>query len=278
MPTSRAVIKLAVLGFPIDHSLSPRVHQLFAKQFGLRIEYHALAVHTSECQQKIQELINDDYRGCNITAPLKTLAYDFCEPSPAARLAKSVNCLSFENGHVYGDNFDGISFIEELQAHDIAIHNQNIAILGAGGAVRGILPPLLAQRPANIMLINRNVEKAQFLINAFTDQTHANCLEALSYTQYAELQLPMDIVIHATPVNDEPFPLCLPVFNHKNPRCAAIDLQYGRPAQSFLNAAMQHHAAIRLDGFGLLVRQAAKSFERWLGVLPDIRHLRAQDL
>jgi len=275
LPTSRAVIKLAVLGFPIDHSLSPRLHQVFAKQFGLSIAYHALAVHPSECEQKIHELRQENYLGCNITAPLKTLAYDFCEPSPAAQLAKSVNCLSFEsNGRIYGDNFDGISFIEELHAHEILIQNKHIAILGAGGAVQGILPPLLTQQPAKIMLINRNTEKSHQLVNAFK----SNCLEALSQTQYAELRTPMDIVIHATPVQTNPFPLRIPVFNLNNPRCVAIDLQYGRAADSFLHAAKQQHAAICLDGFGLLVRQAAKSFERWLGLAPDIRHLTAHDL
>jgi shikimate dehydrogenase len=279
------VIRLAVFGSPISHSRSPEIHRLFARQCGLQVDYQAIEATAETFPRLLEELAAQGGRGCNVTVPLKHEAWKLAQRfSDSASRAQAANTLLFETADEwFADNTDGRGLVCDLVSnlnHQIA--GSRVCIMGAGGAVAGILGDLLAQDPASIVIANRTLKRAQQLCKSFTDLSCRNPLagepnvddpnpqptnlEAISL-QALQTQDPFDLIINATSLghrgNHPGLPLSI---FHSTSLC--YDLNYGaaaRPLQEFcLEADINYQ-----DGLGMLVEQAALSFELWTGRMPD---------
>jgi shikimate dehydrogenase len=270
-PTPHHPIGLyGVVGHPVKHSLSPRIHTLFAGQTEQLIEYHTKELFLKDFEGQVRKLQKTRYRGLNVTVPFKQQAYEICdERSPRATDAGAVNTLIFqEDGTITGDNTDGVGLTRDLtNNHRILIQRRKILILGAGGAVRGVLAPLQILEPASITIANRTVEKAKKLAEDFGRQD-----SPVFACQYSELgEQKFDLIINGTaagltnqvaPVPDEVLGI--------NSIC--YDMMYNIEGNTdFVNWAVNLGASRAFDGLGMLVEQAAESFSIWRGVRPDTR-------
>lgn len=256
--------RYAVIGHPIAHSKSPAIHARFAAQTEQHLIYEALLAPLDGFAAAIQAFIRQGGRGANITVPFKLEAYALATRlTERARVAGAVNTLTFDADGIAGDNTDGVGLVIDIVRNaDVAVAGKKILLLGAGGAARGIVLPLLCQRPAELVIVNRTPDRAAELAQLFTAQ-YGN----LRACGYAELNEPFDIVINATSASltaDMP-PISPVVFNTDT---FAYDMVYGKSPTVFMQFAMQHGATVR-DGFGMLVEQAAESFYIWRGMRPD---------
>lgn len=258
--------RYAVMGNPVSHSLSPLIHAEFARQTGQRLEYTAIQVDEGGFKQAVSNFQAHGGLGLNITVPFKQEAWQLAtEHSAEARRAAAVNTLMFRaDGVVYGHNTDGLGLVRDLlDNHDIRLARQRLLIMGAGGAVRGILMPLLNQQPHSITIANRTVDKAQELAHDFSD---SGTIDGCGYAALTGRQF--DIIINGTaasmhgelpPLPDHIFPA----------GACCYDMMYGPEPTVFLQWAEAQGAAHCLDGLGMLVEQAALSFECWRGIRPD---------
>lgn len=252
----------AVLGNPISHSLSPKIFQLFAKQTQQQIDYQAIQVKPENLAVELQRLHRQGYQGVNLTTPLKEKALSLAKTlSEAARAAGAINVLSFHpDGSYHGHNSDGAGFIRDLKNKNYAITDKAILILGAGGAVRGLLTALLQESPKQIVIYNRTEAKACQLIADFqgtpTPMTSSNWQD-LNKSRF-------DLLIHGTTLGLQgetlPFPGAI-----LNPNACCYDLSYGKTALPFLTWSRQQGAAYCYDGLGMLVEQAAEAYSMWRG-------------
>lgn len=258
--------KYAVIGNPIKHSQSPRIHSAFATQEGIQIEYRRILADKNNFTQAVNDFFADGGKGINVTVPFKLLAYQNCiELDKFARAAQAVNTLRLSNKMQWaGSNTDGIGLITDLTKNlKIEVAHKNILILGAGGATRGILLPLLQQNPLFITIANRSVDKAHQLENAFK---YAGNIRASSYST---LGCPVfDIVINATSASltntVPPIPSrCV------NAQSICYDLAYGNEPTAFMSWAKQQGVKQIYDGYGMLVEQAAESYYQWRDYRPD---------
>lgn len=255
----------AVFGDPIKHSKSPRIHSLFAKQTQQDLDYVAQQVPAEIFVTVANDFFANGGKGLNCTVPLKELAWQYADQlTERARLAKAVNTLVKQaDGSILGDNTDGIGLVNDLISnHQIQLAGKRILILGAGGATRGIILPLLDCQPAQISIANRTVSKAEALVADFAAQGRLTALgfEALAGQQF-------DLVLNATSasLSDQlpPLPADLLAAN-----ACCYDLAYGNLPTTFVKWALAHGAAQSLDGLGMLVEQAAEAFFIWRGVRP----------
>ena len=260
------LIRLAVFGKPVAHSLSPAIHRQFAQQCGLAIDYRAIEAGPAELVHKLNELIGAGGRGCNITVPLKHQAWQFANRSgPSAERAQAANTLVFEGpDDCFADNTDGRGLLRDLGRHLAApLPDQRILIVGAGGAAAGIAGDLLEQDPAEVVIANRNYERADTLARRFAamGRLSACALDRL------ETKGPFDIVINATSLGHSGLAPDLPVALFK-PGGLCYDLNYG-PAANPLRKWCEQLGIRYQDGLGMLVEQAAVSFVLWTGKRPD---------
>jgi len=258
--------KYAVLGNPIAHSLSPEIHQLYAKQFGIQLSYERILVAPGALASALQNFYNQGGCGVNITSPYKTEAFALMhELSEAATKTGAVNTITFlADGRMRGDNTDGIGLVRDLKNNQqVVLAQARIAILGAGGATQGILPTLLAEKPACIVLANRTYAKAEKLAQSYTDEN----LQACTFTDLASQSF--DLIINATAAGVQGDSLQLTGNFFKDAVC--YDLSYGSKAQEFLTIAKQQGASKCVDGLGMLIEQAAEAFYLWHGLRPDTR-------
>jgi len=258
--------RYAVIGNPVAHSKSPRIHAQFAAQLGQRIEYTAIQVDPGGFPQAVAQFRANGGQGVNITVPFKLEARQLAERlSARARLAGAVNTLRFEaDGALYGDNTDGIGLVRDITVNlGVTLAGKSILLLGAGGAARGVLGPLLEQKPARVSIANRTVPKARELAEGFAALGR---VEAVGYEALADRCF--DCVINATAasLHAEVPPLPEHVFA---PGALAYDLMYSDAPTAFLRWAGAHGAGKLADGLGMLVEQAAESFLIWRGVRPD---------
>ena len=261
MPANYQKNLYAVWGMPIEHSLSPEIHRQFAIQTGQDLVYQALAVGLSEFAMALQAYQG---HGLNITAPLKELAYQLIpQRTRRAESAQAVNTLvRLPSGQWLSDNTDGVGFLHDLRFNQKqSIENKRILILGAGGAIRGILGPLVNEKPASLSIVNRNVLKARLLAQSFNS---AQC--SITASAWHDLAAsPYDLIIHGTSAsaweNTLPTGLC----SH-NTYC--YDLRYDRHSP-FLAWAYSQGVKHCSDGLGMLVEQAAFAFKLWRGITPD---------
>ena len=265
--------RLAVFGNPIGHSRSPEIHHQFAAQHGLDIEYKPLLVPVDGFDRYARTFLTDGGLGFNVTVPFKQDAFRFVQSaSPAATMAQAVNTVSVnEQGMVTGDNTDGAGLVTDLVNNlGWELEGRRILILGAGGAVRGVLASLLSGDPASISLLNRTTSRAQVVASHFGDQR-------LGVVEAHLDGAPFDIVINGTSagLNGELPDLPSHVIG-AGTRC--YDMSYGSTRTPFLAWAMRSGAVSLADGLGMLVEQAAKSFEIWFGLsvatAPVIERLR----
>lgn len=264
-----------VFGNPIAHSKSPLIHRLFAEQTGLQISYEPLLAPLDGFTAAVAEFFTQG-SGANVTVPFKEQAFVLAEQlSERAQRAKAVNTLKkLADGRLLGDNTDGAGLVNDLLNNHVVLAGQKILILGAGGAVRGVLEPLLAQGPAEVCIVNRTVEKAEQLASEFADLGH------MTAAGYDWIDTPVDIIINGTSASlsgDLP-PLADSLIKAGDTVC--YDMMYGKNTTVFNQWAQQQGAALTLDGLGMLVEQAAEAFYVWTGVRPNaapvLQALRAQ--
>lgn len=264
--------RYAVFGNPVAHSKSPQIHAMFAEQTGQDMSYEKLLVPIGGFVDAVETFISDGGRGANVTLPFKLEAYDLANQiSELARHARAANTLSFSGKQIHADNTDGAGLIRDIKLNlDFDPAGKRVLLMGAGGAARGILLPLLEARPAILIIANRTVDRALRLAQSNQNQPGAS-QTVLSGHGYHDLSgQHFDLVINATSssLSDALPPLPDGVFA---PGSLAYDIMYGKGLTSFLAFAEEQNAHRLADGLGMLVEQAALSFHIWRGVRPDTR-------
>ena len=259
--------KFAVIGQPIKHSLSPKIHYEFAKETGIDISYEAIEIDPKDFKQKTMQLFERGYTGFNVTLPLKELAYNLAdEVSQKGRESKAVNTLWYDKTKILADSTDGIGLLEDLSANQIVLRDKEIAILGAGGAVRSILPAILSQNPKKIIILNRTLEKALSLASEFQDKRVV--VEALAVDKIPEDRL--DGIINATSAGTIGGDFIFNPIIFKGSSWT-YDLSYSKETTNFNQLAKNSGIRECLDGLGMLVHQAAASFQIWHGIKPKTK-------
>ena len=261
----------AVAGNPIAHSKSPAIHARFAEQAKQSMHYGRLQPELDGFIKSAEAFFTAGGRGMNVTVPFKLDAQEFADKvSARAQLAGAVNTLWVQDGIIVGDNTDGAGLVRDLLAQGIAIHQARILLLGAGGAARGVIGPLLEQSPKCMVIANRSSAKADELVRLFANLAASKevALESRTLSDLedsAKTPYPFDLVINATAagLSDES-PLALKaVSNIFTPSSFAYDMVYGKTT-AFMRQALQRGARIS-DGLGMLVEQAADAFLLWRG-------------
>ncbi len=268
MSVFESIDRYAVFGNPIKHSRSPQIHAAFAEQTGQHLSYRAQLVELGGFAAAAREFFAGGGKGCNITVPFKLDAYAFAdEQSGRARRAGAVNTLALQSdGSIYGDNTDGVGLVRDIEQNLVwEVHGKRVLVVGAGGAVRGILEPLLKRHPTALVIVNRTLEKAEQLAREFADlgAVGASSFEALANRQF-------DLVINATSTGLRGESLPLPS-NLLAQGCCCYDMSYGAEPTPFMRWAACEAAWAVADGLGMLVEQAAEAFCIWRGVRPQTR-------
>lgn len=257
--------QFAVFGDPIAHSKSPDIHRRFAEQTGLTVHYDKCLVSERDFKARVVSFFADGGNGLNITVPHKWAAFQMAESvSDEALLAGACNTLVQQaDGTLYGHNTDGLGLLDDLDRLGWSPERARILILGAGGAVAGCLGPLLARRPDVVVIANRSADKAEILASRFESGVSAIGLDALD-SQGA----PFDLVINGISAGLSGSTGVELTDRILNADGAVYDLVYGTQDTPFLKMcrSLTMH---RADGLGMLLAQAARSFELWTGVYPD---------
>ncbi|WP_440877415.1 shikimate dehydrogenase [Thalassotalea sp. PLHSN55] len=259
--------KYLVYGNPIKQSRSPVIHQAFAKQTEQNISYQKLQPEIDGFKEAVNAFIALGGKGANVTAPFKEQALEMCHHlSQRAQQAGAVNTLSFINNEIYGDNTDGLGLVQDLLRHGVKLTNAKVLILGAGGAVKGVILPLLEQQLGALVIANRTVSKAQALCQQFGSDKMQGC----GFDDIANIDF--DVIINATsasltgeqpPISDEL------ISDHT----VCYDMVYGKSLTPFLMWAERLGAKSVIDGLGMLVGQAAESFNIWRKVMPEVEQV-----
>ena len=258
--------RYAVIGNPIEHSKSPEIHAAFARQTGEAIEYGRILGDLEDFPGDVRRFMAEGGQGLNVTVPFKEAAWRLADDlSPRAHTAGAVNTLiRLDDNRLRGDNTDGVGLVRDLSVNQgFRLEGKRILMLGAGGAVRGVMRPLLEQQPKRIIIANRTAAKAYSLAHGLSGYGQvAGC-------GFDELEgMQFDLIINGTSsglsgeVPDIPDDLLA-----KGGWC--YDMLYSRQATPFQLWGREHKAARALDGLGMLVEQAAESFNLWRGILPE---------
>ena len=265
--------RYAVVGNPIAQSKSPLIHSLFAQQTGEAITYEAILGAEDSFESMVGRFFGDGGGGLNVTVPFKQSAWAMCRQlTPNAARSKAVNTLYLREGELVGANTDGIGLVRDFRDNlGIEIGGRRILLLGAGGAVRGVVPALEEESPASMTVWNRTAERASELARDFSGSLTAASIGELRGQQF-------DLIVNGTssslqgnlPEVDEAWLAS---------GCCCYDMVYGDEDTAFVRWARDAGAAAAADGLGMLVEQAAESFRIWRGILPEtdpvIRRLRA---
>ena len=264
--------RYALVGHPVEHSRSPLIHTVFARQTGQRLTYEIIDAEPPAFETAVRGFGAAGGKGMNVTVPHKEAAFALCSrSSEAATAAGAVNTISIADGVLTGHNTDGIGFIRDLTVNlRQSLAGARIVVLGAGGAARGIIGPLLKENPSELTLANRTKERADELVA----KLGGSSLVARTFAELADLA-PADFLINATSAGlkgePPPFPVSL-----VSPQTFCYDLVYGSNDTPFVVWAKTHGAARAVHGWGMLVEQAAESFAIWRGVRPDTKPLLKQ--
>ena len=255
--------RYAVIGNPIAHSKSPDIHARFAQQTAQPLTYERLLAPLDGFVETVREFIQAGGKGMNVTVPFKLEAYAVATSLTArAKAAGAVNTLTFNEDAIVGDNTDGVGLVQDIVKNaGVTIAGKSVLLLGAGGAARGVILPLLEHKPVKLVLANRTIAKAEELATQFGSDGQ------IEVSSFEALQTPFDIVINATAASltaDVP-PISSSVFATHT---LAYDMMYGAKPTSFMQFAATHGAQTR-DGLGMLVEQAAESFFQWRQVRPQ---------
>lgn len=255
--------RYGVFGNPIGHSKSPQIHRQFAAQTGQALSYEPLLAPLEDFPGFARAFFRDGL-GANVTVPFKEQAFRLAdELTERARRAGAVNTLKkLADGRLLGDNTDGVGLVGDLHNAGVELTGKRVLLLGAGGAVRGVLEPLLAQRPALLLIANRTASKAAQLAAEFAE------LGPVTASTFAALPAPVDVIINGTSASlggDVP-PLAGDLIVPGQTFC--YDMMYAAVPTAFCQWAAAHGAPVR-DGLGMLVEQAAAAFELWRGIRPE---------
>ena len=265
-----------VMGNPVKHSKSPEIHSLFADQCNVPMKYDRIQVDAGGFDQAVSHFSAHGGAGLNVTVPYKVEAWKMCKSnqntiSQRADLAEAVNTLKFgQDGSVSGENTDGAGLVSDLEKNiGLELANQRILVIGAGGAVRGILGPLLDRVPAGITIANRTVIKASTLVDRFSSKIEMNPTTLVKTCALSDIpEQPYDLVINGTAASLEGSlpginPACL------GPDSIVYDMMYSLQPTVFMSWALSCGAGRTHDGLGMLVEQAAESFFIWHGQRPQ---------
>lgn len=255
----------AVFGNPIGHSKSPDIHNAFAEQTGEDLFYKAILAPLDGFEDEVRRFVSHGGHGLNVTVPFKENAYRMAdEITPRAQQAQAVNTLKkLDDGRLLADNTDGAGLVRDLTVnHSVSLAGKRILILGAGGAVRGVLQPLLEEKPAEIVIANRTVSKAELLANDFAE------LGNVSASGFGDIEGSFGIIINGTSASlaGELPPIPESAVSHVT---VCYDMMYSPKTTVFNAWAEKLGAARNIDGLGMLVEQAAEAFFVWRGVRPQ---------
>ncbi|MBA2410783.1 MAG: shikimate dehydrogenase [Gammaproteobacteria bacterium] len=258
------------MGNPIAHSLSPRIHRIFARQTGQTLSYEALLVPIDGFAEAVAAFRNSGGKGMNVTLPFKREAWEVVnERTPRAARAGAVNTIVIhEDGRLTGDNTDGAGLLRDLTINnDIRIADAEVLLLGAGGAARGVLEPLLAAQPKRVVIANRTADKSRQLARDFGDLGYVDgCgLDELHGNNF-------NLIINGTAAGVQGEAPEIPHDSLQKRGCC-YDMFYGREPTAFVRWGLQHGAVKSIDGLGMLVEQAAESFALWRDVRPKAREV-----
>lgn len=258
-----------VFGNPIAHSKSPQIHTFFAQTTQQNLTYETYLAPLDSFATEVKAFQRQGGKGANVTVPFKQEAWELVdERSSYAERAGAVNTLIMrDDGSILGDNTDGVGLVRDLTVnHQVSLSGKRILILGAGGAVRGVLEPFLAESPTEIFIANRTASKAQALAHDFTN------FGMINGGGFANITGQFDVIVNGTaaslqgdlpPLPDD----CLAA------EACCYDMMYAQEPTVFMQWATQHNASKVLDGLGMLIEQAAEAFYLWRGVRPDTSEL-----
>jgi shikimate dehydrogenase len=280
-PSATAADHYAVAGNPVEHSRSPLIHALFAAQTGQAVDYGRLLCPLDDFKAHIRAFAAQGAKGCNVTVPFKFEAFELAaRRTPRAELAQAANTLRFDTeaqGGWLADNTDGVGLVRDITLNaGVPLQGRRVLLLGAGGASAGVLGPLIEARPAEIVMANRTIEKAQAIVARHAAWAAQHGVK-LSVRSLQDPGRSYDVFINGTAASlaGSGVPVGPQVIE---PGALALDMMYGPAAQAFLDWAKALGATPR-DGLGMLVEQAAESFTLWRGVRPEtqavLAHMRA---
>ena len=261
----------AVFGNPISHSRSPFIHDCFARQQNQQMQYRAIEVALDSFAQAVSQFLQAEGKGLNVTVPFKEQAWSLAEQrTPRAERAGAVNTLwRDEQGRICGDNTDGVGLVNDLVHNNgVKLEGASLLMLGAGGAVRGVLQPLIEAGCRKIMIVNRTAEKAHALAAHFSEILPSDQQLAAGGYEDLENTEAYDVIINGTSAS---LAGNLPPVNTSvvSANTLCYDMMYGAKPTAFCQWAIDHSAARAIDGLGMLVEQAAEAFLCWRGVRPE---------
>jgi shikimate dehydrogenase len=266
---SAAADQYGVFGHPVGHSLSPFIHGMFARDTGQEMSYRPYDVPPESFAERVRDFFAQGGRGLNVTLPHKVSAVEVAtELTDRAAHAAAVNTLLLRGDELVGDNTDGVGLVRDLcDNQGLVITNRRLLILGAGGATRGVLAPLLTLSPTVVVIANRTADRAAALAAAFAD---LGSTQGVGFEDVGDF--PFDIIINATSasLSGEMPPISSSVIG---PNTFCYDLAYGKSATAFVKWAHSCGCTRAMQGLGMLVEQAAESFRVWRGVRPATAHV-----
>jgi shikimate dehydrogenase len=269
----RSPDRYGLVGHPVEHSRSPLIHTVFARQTKQDLSYELIDCEPKGFETAVRGFGAAGGKGLNVTVPHKEAAFALCdEKSDAALAAGAVNTISIDGGKLRGDNTDGTGFIRDVTVNQrYPLADLRVIVLGAGGAARGIIGPLLKERPAELVVANRSQERADQVVAQFDGGT---TLRACAFAELDKLT-PFDLLVNATSAGlkgeTPPFPPSL-----VGEKSFCYDLVYSSSDTPFVTWGKSHGARRAVQGWGMLVEQAAESFYIWRGVRPDTKPLLKQ--
>ena len=265
-----------VIGNPVAHSLSPLIHEQYALQVKQPIYYGKLYADLGQFSQTVDTFFARGGQGLNVTVPFKSEAFQLCQKlTKRAQAAGVVNILWQENGQYVGDNSDGVGLVRDIEKHPFQIAGKRVLMIGAGGAVQGVILPLMEKKPSQITIANRTLEKAQAIVDRFLPQAqeYGIQLNAISLDHIMQLQEAYSIIINGTssglqgssPLEFSQAQHLQSVLQRAEPGLA-YDMVYGK--ETDFMAQMKTCVFLVKDGLGMLVEQAAEAFEVWRKLPP----------
>ncbi|PFG45659.1 shikimate dehydrogenase [Vibrio sp. ES.051] len=265
---TQQIDRYAVFGNPIGHSKSPFIQTLFARQTNQSLIYTAETAPIDGFIEAAKTFFADGGKGCNVTLPFKEDAYLFANRlTERAQLAGAVNTLKkLDDGEIIGDNTDGAGLVQDLVQHQVVLEGARILIIGAGGAARGVVKPLLDQTPTSLTITNRTFAKAEGLAELFSAYGPVKAKEMSAITEA------YDLIINSTSasLSGELPDISSTIFAANS---TGYDMMYGKGETAFNQWAKEHGAAHVYDGLGMLVSQAAESFMLWRGLRPGAKQI-----
>ena len=258
--------KFAVVGRPISHSLSPKIHHEFAKQCNIKISYEAVEIE-EDFESTIKEMFASGYDGINVTIPFKEKAFQLADQIYSKyKTLGAVNTLWQKNRKIFADSTDGLGFINDLKNNSISIKDSTLLIVGAGGSARSILPSIIEKEPKQVVIINRTLAKAEALTGLF-DQSKVT-VSISSLTDIIRTKITGVINTSSAGLLGEKIILPEGVFESAQ---WVYDLSYSKQITTFNSLAREGGIEAYFDGLGMLVFQAAASFEIWTGMKPNAK-------